>query len=160
MDWRKWIKEGHEVNAAREQGRPMRPLFRDSATAEQLARLEAELGLTLPSALRELLQQSDGVDLEMYDQGEWFPFLTLVWPCAEIAARTRATWARKDWPVSPGEGVIPLYFTDPLVDGIFMALYVRRSGVEDPTVYAYYPIEGEWRAISPSLAANVIHYDL
>lgn len=52
--------------------------FSPPCTAEALARTETELGVALPSALRELLLESDGV------QGEHG--LGLVWPIEQIRA--------------------------------------------------------------------------
>jgi hypothetical protein len=162
MNWRTWIIDGYETdNRARADGTSeMRPKFRDGATVEQVDRLEAALTIHLPKSLRSLLQESNGVDLEMHCQGEWFEFLTLVWSCDEIIEKNRSIRAETDAPTAPNEDVTPIFFTNPGVDGILLAFFMHRSGIDDPAVYAYYPIGQEWHLVSPSLEANVLGYVL
>lgn len=156
MNWREWIIEGHKKHPDPDFASTTRYLFRDGATVERVNRLEAELGIPLPYALRELLLQSDGIDMEMYCQGEWFVFLDIVWTYDEIAKRNRALRVDNTPPPHPDEETIPLYFANPGVDGIQFAFFVHPSNIEDPAVHAYYPIEGVWRTVSPSLEANVL----
>jgi hypothetical protein len=137
----------------------MRPVFRDGASSERLARLGAELDLRIPGSLRELLGESDGVDLEMYCRDEWFSFQTEVWSCDDIAEQNRKIRAGSAGSTKPPEEgtPVPLYFANAGVDGILFAFFVRGSdNREDPAVYAYYPIERAWRVVSPSLAVHVL----
>jgi hypothetical protein len=55
----------------------------DSATVE---RAESDLGLPLPTELRELYRECDGI----FDvAGQWF----VVWPLAAVVARNKEAWA-------------------------------------------------------------------
>ncbi|MFT3768648.1 MAG: SMI1/KNR4 family protein [Minicystis sp.] len=151
MDWREWI-----VKSYREEGRTVTPGFRDGVTPERLLALEAELEVPIPTPLRELLQQTDG----MTEMDEGKPFLRAIWSCDEIAKQNRSFRTGQlvppDPPDPPGApGTRPVFFGWPGVDGILFAFLVRPAGPEDPAVYAYYPIEGEWRLISPSLQEHM-----
>src|SRR5215468_4114262 len=125
MDWRNWIIKGI-ANAPQAVGTsPVRPMFRDGASLERLARLEADLDLNIPGPLRELLGESDGVELEMHCQGEWFPFQTEVWSCDEIAERNLNLRADPDGPRDPpGGSRVPLFFANAGADGILFAFLV------------------------------------
>ena len=35
------------------------------------------------------------------------------------------------------------------------AMMLRADGVEDPAIYAYYPLEAEWVCVSATLAAHL-----
>jgi cell wall assembly regulator SMI1 len=159
MNWRDWIIDGY-VNQAHAGQPEMRPKFSEAATVEQIDALEAALGMHLPRSLRELLQESNGVYLEMCCQSEWFVFLTLVWSCDEMAERNRAIRTEADAPVTPGHDVSPLFFANAAVDGILLAFFVHGSGAEDPAVHAYYPIEQSWRKVSPSLDVHLLGYSV
>jgi hypothetical protein len=154
MDWRSWIVQGI---AQKSQEIETRPVFADGAPPERLEALEGALGVRLPSALREFMAQSDGVKLEMRSQGEWIPFHTEVWSCADIADRNREIRADPDGPTPPEDGdVVPLFFASAGTDGIVFAFFIRRSGGgEDPAIHAYYPVDREWCIISPSLAVHL-----
>lgn len=148
MLWREWISERY-ADCAHEQ----RPEFREGATPERLSALEAEIGLRLPAALRELLLETNGVDLWMHCQGRWFEFLTLAWSCDRIAERNRSLHADPGGPAqAPGDGAArALFFATPSMDGILFAFFVTPSGPDDPAVHAYSPIEHSWEIQSPSL---------
>lgn len=64
MSWRERITEAYA-----RAGRRVRVGFGPGATAEQLAALEAAVGLRVPTPLRELLTESDGV-AELLPRGD------------------------------------------------------------------------------------------
>lgn len=146
MLWRDWISKRY-VDRAEEE----RPEFRDGATPERLAKLETELGLPLPASLRELLLESDGVDLWMYCQNNWFKYLTVVWSCDQILEKNRSLNNDPQGPGRPPDMAPPLFFANPGVDGVLFAVLVNASSPADPAVYAYSPMEHEWEIQAPSL---------
>lgn len=151
MRWCNQIIEGYRT-------RPddVRPEFQKGASPEQIATLESEIGCILPSALREFLQETNGVRESMFHGGEWFAISTPVWSCEEIAAESKRIRSDPDGPTPPADdAVTPLFISDPGVDGILFALFVRREGPEDPAVYGYHPIERAWTQISPSLEEHL-----
>jgi hypothetical protein len=146
MIWREWISERY-ADCAHEQ----RPEFGDGATPERIVALEAEIGQRLPAPLRELLLESNGVDLWMHCQDRWFEFLTVVWSCDQIAEKNRSLHADPRGPARPPDGSTALFFAEPSVDGLLFAFFVRPSGPDDPAVYTYFPIEHKWEVQAPSL---------
>jgi len=153
MRWRERIEEAYKSAERR-----VSVEFHDPAIPAQIAKVEAALGLRFPSSLHELLRESDGV-VELLRRGDPSSFFyTPVWACAKIAEENLRIRVVSEGHRPPPPGApesAPLYFADAGVDGILFAFLVRASGPEDPSVYAYYPIEGEWRLISPSLEAHL-----
>jgi hypothetical protein len=82
MDWRALINS-HVANAA------TRCVFAPPARPETLTTAEQTLHITLPLALRDLLEQTDGVDLQMRIRGDWQTYQALVWPVEEIISNTQ-----------------------------------------------------------------------
>jgi hypothetical protein len=134
-----------------------RPDFAEGATSERILQLETKLGLRLPTALREFLGESDGLGQMAISYGNWERVHTELWSCDKIARENESIRADPEGPPPPPDapGATPLYFADPAVDGILFAFLVRPSGDEDPGVYACYPIENEWRLISPTLEVHL-----
>lgn len=151
MHWRAWITDSYKSRPAE-----LRPDFRDGAPPAELTAVEAALGVALPPPLRELLLESDGVDESMHHENEWFAISTHVWSCQEIAEENRRIRSDPEGPRPPAEGGrIPLYISNAGVDGILFAMMIRADSVEDPAIYAYYPIEAEWVCVSATLAAHL-----
>lgn len=153
MEWRKWIEKAYEDGAHKG-----RPEFQPGIADERAALLESQIGMRLPAELRELLQETDGVGQSMYLYDKWSRVHSDIWSSDKIAEENLRIHADRDMPPLPPPGapeVAPLYFAYAGVDGILFAFLVRPSGPEDPAVYAYYPIEGEWRLISPTLEAHL-----
>jgi len=150
MQWRNWIQECYSGRSS-----DVRPELCAGASQERLAAVEANLGLRLPVSLRELLLETDGVGTAMFLGGEWGRTDTDVWSCDRLEIENADIRADMEGPCPPpgAPEVAPLYFAPAGVDGILFAFLVRSSGPEDPAVYAHYPIEGEWRLISPTLAS-------
>lgn len=150
--WRDRIITGYAARAHEK-----RPEFSQGASSQRLAALEHEVGLRIPTALRELLTESDGVNESLRIRDEWMVIHAPVWTCEEIAAENQAI--RKAEPTRPEPSETPearpFYFADAGVDGVVFAFAVCPSGPEDPAVYAYYPIESKWRRVSPSLEAHL-----
>jgi len=152
MRWRDLISQTYA--AGEHAGRPDLP---EGVKVERIAHLESQLGLRLPSALRELLQEADGVGQMDFSDGKWELSHTEVWSCDRISEENMNMRADPDGPPPPpgAPETAPLYFARAGVDGILFAFLVRAAGPEDPAVYAYYPIEGEWCLISPSLKVHL-----
>ncbi|MFT3768649.1 MAG: SMI1/KNR4 family protein [Minicystis sp.] len=152
MHWRQWIVESYMGRS-----HDVRPEFREGATRERLVRLEDQLGCPLPMPLRAVLEETDGVRESMCHHGTWFEIGNPVWSCDEIAEENMRIRTLTEGPSAP-PGMpepAPLYFANAGVDGILFAFLVCPSGPEDRAVYAYYPIEVEWRRISPTLEAHL-----
>lgn len=130
--------------------------FRPGATVEQMASLEGEVGLRIPTPLRELLTESDGV-VELLHRGDTpSVFHWPVWSCDKMIEqnrRARAELKASQEPPGAPEAK-PFFFASAGVEGILFAFLVRSSGPEDPAVYGYYPMGYEWHRISPSLEAH------
>jgi hypothetical protein len=146
-DWKSCIEHCYQ-----ERRDGVRPQFREGATLDMLARAEAALGHELPSELRELLRATDGLDELAEHDGEWIPIYSPVWSCAVMVARNQSLKSSGAAP-SRVANQAPLYFADAGVDGILFALVIGDS--HDPGVHAYYPLEQEWRRISPSLQGHL-----
>jgi hypothetical protein len=105
------------------------------AATEAIEKTESALDATLPSALRDLYQASDGV----WDEpGQWF----VIWPLADVVERNRLardveSSARADW----------IGFGD---DGTGNPFCVCRGNGDD--VYYWSPIDQEatWLASDPA----------
>ena len=151
-DWREHILRAHAARAHEK-----RPEFRKGASPERLRRLEDEVGLRIPTPLRELLRVSDGVEEELLINGEWMITHASVWTCDEIETQNLALHFGQQTPLAPAEspGATPFYFAGAGVDGILFAFLVDPSDAEDPAVYGYYPMEREWSRISPSLEEHL-----
>ncbi|MFT3765274.1 MAG: SMI1/KNR4 family protein [Minicystis sp.] len=135
-----------------------RPALSEGATVQRIAWLESQLSLRIPSPLRDLLQETDGVGQMAISYGKWERVHTEVWSSEKIAEENLRIRADRDMPPLPPPGApeaVPLYFANAGADGILFAFLVRPLGPEDPAVYAYYPMDGEWRLISPTLEAHL-----
>jgi hypothetical protein len=152
MEWRRFIEESYADRPS-----DVRPAFREGASPVRLAELESALGLRLPAPLREILSQTDGVGVEMFLHDKWTRTDSDVWSCDQLEKRNSSIRADSDGPPPPpgADGVTPLYFAKPGVEGIVFAFFVHPSSAEDPAVYAYYPIEKAWRLISPTLEVHL-----
>lgn len=152
MQWRNWIDQGYADGTSKG-----RAEFQDGAKVERIAWLESQLGLRLPVPLRELLEESDGVGQMMYLYDKWSRVHTEVWSCDTIAQENKTIRADPEGPLPPpfAPESVPLYFASAAVDGILFAFLMHPSAAQDPAVYAFYPIESEWRRISPSLEAHL-----
>jgi len=152
MRWRDWISEGY---SGRDQ--EMRPEFRDGATPERLAQVEAQLGCPLPAPLRELLADTDGVRESMCHNGTWFEIYTPAWSCDEIVAHHQSIQSSACRPPASVSDSLkkPVYFASAGTDGVLFAFMVIQGGPLDLAIYGYFPIEGEWRLVSPSLEAHM-----
>jgi hypothetical protein len=150
MSWREWITQSYADRAE-----PARSRFYVGATVESLERLATALGVCLPPFLRELLLESDGVDQLMPIDDEWSPIHTEVWSCDRMLKENRAIRSAPHGPSRPPDGqqATPLYFAN--CDGTLFAFMVHDSGVMDPAVYAFDPIEREWSVVSPSLREHM-----
>lgn len=63
--------------------------FFSPASSALLEEVEQALAIRLPSDLRSLLMETDGIDLQMHINGEWISYQALVWSSQEILANNR-----------------------------------------------------------------------
>lgn len=98
--------------------------FHPPATLEQLQAVESRLGVALPAELRDLLLDTNGVEVA-YGTG-------LVWPTEEMAKRNldmRSEWRRGEW-----AGVMPfdhLLFFGALGNGDLVCFPITAQGVRN-----------------------------
>jgi SUKH superfamily protein len=117
------------------------PEFFPGATPADLEAVERQLGVPLPSSLKELLAESNGV-LVCFGQH-------LIWSTDEIVRRNLELRTNPIY-----EDYMPLdhllFFGDAGVDGIQFAYPISRNGVVRDRIFVWYPMEDgrEWKAHS------------
>lgn len=121
-----------------------RPQLQPGASEEALLALENKLGMRLPADLRELLAESDGVELQSrLDGQEYESFMCVVWPVKKIAS-----YARKLNNRSKKHRDEPVVFFGP---GDSAEFCCGASG----RVYAWYENDLRLVEVSPSLPAFI-----
>ena len=109
------------------------PDFMPGATSEELDAVEQALDVQLPTSLKELLSETNGVRFEFGTP--------LVWSADEIARANREmrndTWNRANY--MPFDDL--LFFGGAGVDGILFAFANNQGRIDRDEVCAWYPIE-------------------
>lgn len=129
-----WVEYIHEREAA--------AIFAPGASTALLGSVERALDTELPSDLRDLLTESNGV------RGEYESHL--VWDCQEIQERNRQL--RNE--ASTGDSYMPL---DPLLffadagNGQLFAFSINHGKVRRPDIYTWNPIDDSRTWVAPSL---------
>ncbi|MFI5272148.1 MAG: SMI1/KNR4 family protein [Ktedonobacterales bacterium] len=123
-------------------GQDSGPDFSPGAPPTEIQNAEARLGVELPSGLKDLLAESNGVHV-IFGQH-------LIWSMDEIVKRNLEMRAE------PGYGhCMPfdhlLFFADAGVDGIQFAFAITRDGTVREHVYSWYPISDSREWVAPSL---------
>ncbi|HEX5159484.1 MAG TPA: SMI1/KNR4 family protein [Ktedonobacterales bacterium] len=116
--------------------------FAEGASAERLTELEQALRVALPSDLRSLLSESDGV------YGEYG--LHLIWSSDEIEAMNRQRWddSRFRATYMPLDSL--LFFAD-AGDGEMFALGIIEGIIQRPDVYVWNPIDDSRTWTAPTI---------
>ena len=152
LTWRTHIIEGYASRA-----HESRPEFKEGVSSGRLDEIEKALDVRIPRPLRDLLQETDGVDESLCINGEWMVVHAPVWTCDEIVAENESILrndpSRPRSPAAPDAR--PFYFADAGVDGIVFAFFVGVEQRDDPGVYGYDPMDREWTRISPSLEEHL-----
>lgn len=109
------------------------PDFMPGASLDELDMVERALDVRLPTSLKELLSESNGVRVEFGTP--------LVWSADEIASTNREMrddlWNRENY--LPFDHL--LFFGAAGVDGILFAFAIIQGRIDRDEVYAWYPIE-------------------
>jgi SUKH superfamily protein len=116
--------------------------FAEGASAERLTELEQALCVALPSDLRSLLSESDGV------YGKYG--MHLIWSSDEIEAMNRQRWddSRFRSTYLPLDSL--LFFAD-AGDGEMFALGIIEGIIQRPDVYIWNPIDDSRTSVAPSI---------
>ena len=128
--------------------------FAGGATDAEIEGAEGLLGVRLPTELRSLLAESNGVTYGLtLETGERIPTVGyLIWPLAMILEENQ----RLRGSSPSGLARQFLFFVNAGVDGILFGHPILPSGEVGPEVQAWYPIEGELRLLAPSLRDYLI----
>jgi hypothetical protein len=143
MDWLKFIRQAY---TAKDDDYGSQPIFYPSASEEEILEVERNLGFLLPQYLRELLSQTNGLGEEMVFGDARTPvelgnfFLNT----KEIVEFTK--YYRQSGLSANIDFNEVIFFGNMHVDGIYLA--IRRT---ENTIYAWYPIELEFRAIASNM---------
>ncbi len=117
--------------------RPFRVRLADGCTAAQLGGAERELGNALPSELRSLLSETNG----LYDiEGQW----EVAWPLERIVIDNRSLRQEESWPAGL------LAFGDDGTGAPFCVL-IDPPKADHAAVSHWGPITGEVTELAPSL---------
>jgi hypothetical protein len=139
--WRELIRELHKDVEPIHDLDPG-PEFAPGATPDELETLERQVRARLPSSLKELLGESNGV-LVVFGQH-------LIWTTDEIAENNHQLRADVMYDLRRTSFDQLICFGDAGVDGILFAFPVGEDGLAREEVYAWYPISDElvWKATS------------
>ncbi|MDB5386211.1 MAG: Cell wall assembly/cell proliferation coordinating protein [Planctomycetaceae bacterium] len=130
----------------------VRPRFFPPAEESALIEAESSLGLKLPSELRCLLAETDGMMEEMELEDDWIEIGWTVWSTIELVASNRRLRTATDCP-SPLPPDLCVFFVNAGVDGVQFGLDLSRIEHESVPVFIWEPLEEVVRTIAPSLEA-------
>lgn len=146
MSWRDLISSVYESR-----GVDIKPRFYPSASAEEIADAEDCLNARLPTSIRSLLSETNGVmEMMAIDGGEWIESMWLLWSVAEIVKWN--TFFRTSRDSTSGRDFKQItFFANAGVDGIQFGFPVMDGHVCAPRVVVWYPIGGEVEEVATSL---------
>jgi hypothetical protein len=151
MNWREFISDIYATLPPRP-GIASRAAFQTPASLPEIANLEARLDAKIPSSLRTLLLETNGVmDMLAIDEGEWFDNWWLIWPTAQLidenlrlrAASEQGTYKRAFHEL--------LVFAGAGVDGILFAHPIAPDRAALGNVLVWHALEDRLTEMAPSL---------
>jgi hypothetical protein len=155
MNWCEFIS-GVYSNRVLGHGMECKAVFQPPASFQDLAELESQLGAKLPTDLRSLLLQSNGVMsmLKLRD-GDWMEDMWLFWTTSNVIEQNHQLRRATMHPFDDTRRSCPraeelLFFASDGADGIF-AHPVNAKGVAEPSVLVWTPIGDELTPIASSL---------
>lgn len=134
-----WYSQLTSLTYAHPEGRfSLRQELRPPATDGEIDAAESRLVARIPSSLRSLLLETNGVmSMMSIDGKEWFEESWTVWPLDEIVKQN--LWHRERY---ADRGVDRFVFLATAgVDGIQFGILNSKQPREDAAVYAWYPDE-------------------
>jgi hypothetical protein len=150
MNWRELIIGIYE-DRRQQPGIAGKPEFHPGASAATIAHAETALNAALPSSLRSLLLETNGVmDMMAIDGGDWFESMWLLWMTEEVVEQNRYYRAASEEKTYERDFSTLVFFAGAGTDGILFAFPVE-DGVCAPRVAVWYPIIDELDELSPSL---------
>ena len=144
MEWRSLI-EGAYRSRERQTSFRSKPEFCPPATIAELEDAERALDVTLPTALRSLFLETNGIkDMMAVESENWFVNLWTVWSIGELVSRNlrlRSESIPRGW----------LSFATAGVDGIYFCFSQSSDAAFGPEVSAWNSFEERVFGLAPSL---------
>jgi SMI1-KNR4 cell-wall len=156
----KWCEFISEVYAVRQNapGVASEPAFQPPASYEGVAAVEQVLNVKLPTDLKSLLLETNGI-LEMLriDDGEWFENLWFFWTTSDIIEENLHIRRATMHPYDDNRRYCPradelLFFAGSGWTDVQLAYPVNGEGLAESRVVAWYPILNELIELAPDLA--------
>ena len=149
IDWKTFIAECYATRKASEPD--VVPQFYPGADEACLAAAEADLGFPLPTELRELLSQSDGVKEQLLLDDGPIEISWLVWSTEELIASNLSL--RGEAGVSAAHRLTQgIFFVNAGMGGSQLGLDGRPSDRPSCPVFVWHPIEDRTEVLAHSLA--------
>jgi len=145
-----WYSRLTLLNYSHPEGKfSLRQEVRPPATDTEVDEAESRLQARIPSSLRSLLLETNGVMTMMsLDGEEWFEDLWTVWPLDEIIKQN--LWHREQY---AGRNVSRfVFFATAGVDGIQFGFPGTTELVDDAPVFAWYPDETHDKQMADGLS--------
>ena len=144
MGWRSLI-EGAYQTRERQTNFRSKPEFCTPATITELEEAERTLDITLPTALRSLFLETNGIkDMMAVEGASWFVNQWTVWSIGEVVSQNLRLRSES---IPPGN----LSFATAGVDGIYFCFLQNIEGAFGPEVSAWNSFEERVYGLAPSL---------
>lgn len=135
MDWLAKIVDAYKTRRSHV---PARPSFREGASEQAIARLEESLACRLPTSLRSLLSQTDGITEEIQiEPDRWVVASVVIYSVDEMADNN--LFMRREYADRNVDRYC--FFSTAGFDGIQIGFCIDSGDCNPATVIAWYPDE-------------------
>jgi len=151
VNWRQSVSDGYK-RQPHDPGVKSKPKFYSASSPDAIIQAEKQLDVELPSSLRSLLLETNGVmDTLAVDGGEWFENMWLVWPVEEIISTNLSVRSEQARGTYDSKFRNLLFFAGAGCDGVLFAHRILRDRIATPTVVVWHPIEDRLTEVALSL---------
>jgi hypothetical protein len=150
MNWCELISGIYECRR-QQPGIASKPEFYPATSAETITDTEALLNVALPTSLRSLLLETNGVmDMIAIDGGDWSESMWLLWKVEEVVEQNRYYRALGVDGNYDRDFNNLVFFAGAGFDGILFA-FPLENGICAPRILVWYPNTDELDELAPSL---------
>lgn len=128
------------------------PKFYPAAPPSEITDVETGVNARLPTSLRSLLLETNGVmEMMMVAGGEWFESTWLLWPVERMLEKSRSCRERSGTRNGNHDFRKVVFFADAGCDGILFGFPVNEQRACESRVVAWWPLRDEVSEVAPSL---------